>query len=75
MEFIEVSCNLVKMSNNINTNGKRCDIMSILPITTTQTLKGSVQNYFDIESRVPMFNSDITRIEFNVTKNVGNVYG
>ena len=44
-----------------------------LPITTTQTLKGSVQHYFDIESRVPIFNGVVNRIEFNVTKNVGNV--
>ena len=61
------------MSDNINTNSKRSDIMSILPITTTQTLKGSVQHYFDIESRVPIFNGVVNRIEFNVTKNVGNV--
>ena len=73
LEYIEVSCNLVKMSDNINTNGKRSDIMSTLSITTTQTLKGSVQHYFDIESRVPIFNGVVNRIEFNVTKNVGNV--
>ena len=71
-EFTEVSCNLVKMSDNINTFGKRSNVMSTLPITTTQTLKGSVQHNFDIESRVPIFR-DINRIEFNVTKNVGNV--
>ena len=73
LEYIEVPCNLVRMSDNINTNGKRSDIMSTLPITTTQTLKGSVQHYFDIESRVPIFNGVVNRIEFNVTKNVGNV--
>ena len=67
LEFVEVSCNLVKMSDNINTNGKRSDIMSTLPITTTQTLKGNVQHYFDVESRVPICNGVINRIKFNAT--------
>ena len=47
--------------------------MLTLPVTSMQTLKGSVQHYFDIESRVPIDKGIINKIDFKVTKNVGKV--
>ena len=54
LQHINVTCSLLKMIDNINTNGKRSDVVAVLSITTTQSLKGSVQHFFDIESRVPI---------------------
>ena len=73
LEYIEISCSLVNMSENINSDGKKSDLILTLPITSTQTLKGSVQHYFDIESRVPIDKRVINKIDFKVTKNVGKV--
>ena len=73
LEYIEISCSLVNMSENINSNVKKSDVVLTLQITSTQTLKGSVQHYFDIESRVPIDKGVINKIDFKVTKNVGKV--
>ena len=72
LEYIEISCSLVKMQKNINSNGKKSDVIVALP-TSTQTLKGSVQHYFDNESRAPIDKGVINKIDFKVTKNVGKV--
>ena len=46
LEYIEITCSLVNMSENVNSNGKKSDVILTLPITSTQTLNGSVQHYF-----------------------------
>ena len=56
----------------INTNGKRSDVIVVLLITTTQSLKGSVQHFFDIESRVPIDTGVVSKINFNVKDQDGN---
>ena len=61
------------MSENINSDGKKSDVIVSLPITTTQPLNGSVQHYFDIESRVKIDRGFVNKITFNVSKNVGKV--
>ena len=73
LEYIEITCSLVKMPENINTDGKKSAVILTLPITSTQSLNGSVQHYFNIESRVPIDKDVINKIDFNVTKNVGKV--
>ena len=47
------------MHENINSNGKKSDVISTLPIT-------SVQHYFDIESRVLIDKGVINKIDFKV---------
>ena len=61
------------MQENINSNGKKSDVMLTLPITSTQTLNGSVQHYFDIEPRVLIDQVVINKINFNTSVNVGKV--
>ena len=61
------------MSENINSDGKKSDVIITLPITSTQSLKGSVQHYMDIESRVQIDKGVINKINFKVSKNVGKV--
>ena len=63
---------ITQMQENINSNGKKSDVILTLPIASTQTLKGSVQ-HFDIESRVPIDKGVISKIDFKVTKNVSKV--
>ena len=66
LHYIEISCNLVKMSDNINSNGKKSDVIFTLPITSTQSY-GSVQHYNDIESKVPIDHGVVNRINFTVS--------
>ena len=42
LEYIEISCSLVNMSENIDSNGKKSNVMVTLLIISTQTLKSSV---------------------------------
>ena len=43
LQHINVTCSLVKMIDNINTNGKRSDVIAVLPITTTQSFNSDCQ--------------------------------
>ena len=60
------------MLENINTNGEISVVIAVLPITTTQSLKGSVKHFFDIESRVLVDNRFINNIDVNVKDQDGN---
>ena len=69
LEYIEIKCDMVERQNNIDTNGKRSDVILTLPITTSQSLKGSVQHYFDIESKIPINKGVYNKLNFNVVGN------
>ena len=74
LEYIEVSCSLVTMKENINSNSRKSNVIVALPITSTQSLNGGVQYYFDIESRVQIDKGVINKINFNVQQlNIGKV--
>ena len=65
-------------SKGTDPHGKQSSVISILPITTDVSLKGSVVHYMDIESRVPISKGIFNAIMFNVHTNndskfVGNV--
>ena len=68
LKYIDVKCSLVDRQNNIDTDGKRSDVILSLPITSTNILKGSVQHYFDIESKIPInkavYNTVCLKIEY-----------
>ena len=65
LQYIKITCNLTKILENINTNDEISDVIAVLPITTTHSLKGSIQHFFDIESRVLIDNRFINNIDFN----------
>ena len=69
MKYIDVKCSLVDRQNNIDTDGKRSDVILSLPITSTNTLKGSVQHYFDIESKIPINKGVYNLLNFSVLGN------
>ncbi len=54
LRYITISCNLVNSDNNIDSEGRRGTVISSLPITTTQSLKGTVSHYTNTESHVPI---------------------
>ena len=66
-QYIEIRCNLVKLSDNIDSEGKKSDLIITLPITSKQSLFGSAQHYNDIESKVPIDRGVINRIIFTVS--------
>ena len=55
----------------INTRGSRSDVISSLPIPAN-TLKGSVTQYNDIESRVAINKDVYNEITFKVSGNNGS---
>ncbi len=63
LRYITISCDLVNSDTNIDSVGRRSTVISSLPITTTQSLKGTVSHYTDIESRVPIDKGSYDRIE------------
>ena len=79
LKYIKVHCNIVDGNNNINEKGERDNTIVSLPITTTQPLFGTVQEFFDIESRVRVDNGKYHKLHFAVTDqdndpiNVGSI--
>ena len=71
LEYINISCNLVNESSNVHTEGTRSDVVTSLAVTTTQSLFGSVTEYFDIESKVPVNKGSFNQLKFYVTDQDG----
>ncbi|CAB3986979.1 Hypothetical predicted protein [Paramuricea clavata] len=71
LEYINISCNLVNESFNVHTEGTRSDVVTSLAVTTTQSLFGSVTEYFDIESKVPVNKGSFNQLKFYVTDQDG----
>lgn len=67
LEWVNISCNLVNGSFNLNTKGMKSNIITSLPITTTQSLFGSVSEYVDIESKVLVSKGSFNQLKFSVT--------
>ena len=76
LEYINISCNIIDKSKNF-VNGKRSDILIQVPITTQQTLKGSVSRIFTPPdaSGVKLSNGIYNEIKFKVKGNNGNSIG
>ena len=72
LKYIKVHCNIVDGNNNINEKGERDDTIVSLPITTTQSLFGTVQEFVDIESRVHIDNGKYNKLHFTVTDQDNN---
>ena len=65
MKLIKIHCNVIDCSNNIY-NGNKSDVLVSLPITSTNTLKGQIQEYFDI-GIIPINKNTINQIIFSVS--------
>ena len=66
LKHIKLHCNLIYKSNNI-LNGKKSDVLTTLSKTSKQSVKGSVQHFFDIDSRIMIKNNTVNQNIFSVT--------
>ena len=90
MQYVNISCNLIDKSKNfvnaVRPNGdniaKQSDIFVQIPITTQQTLKGSVSRIYPPEDFSKgrgtslsngIYNEIKFKVEGNNSKSIGNV--
>jgi hypothetical protein len=62
LEFINISCNLVNSTYNVDTNVQRSTTITSIAVTTKQPLFGSVSEYYDTESRIPIVKGSFTQL-------------
>ena len=70
LRSLDVSCNVVDKSKNINQNGNYSDVMASIPIPTDKSLKGTLSHYNDINSKVTINKGSYNFLEFNLRSNV-----
>ena len=69
LRYIKINCDAVDRTSNIDNNGKRSAAILTLPITTKDSLKGSVSHYTDIESKIPINKGVYNKLCFDAIKN------
>ena len=67
---LDLSCNVVDKSKNIDQNGNYSDVIANIPIPTDKSLKGTLSYYNDINSKVSINRGTYNFLEFNVRSNV-----
>ena len=67
---LDLSCNVVDKSKNIDQNGNYSDVIANIPIPTDKSLKGTLSHYNDINSKVSINRGTYNFLEFNVRSNV-----
>ena len=72
---LDIKCNIVDKSKNIDNSGEYSDVIASLPIPTDRTLKGSLSHYNDINSKVKLNRGTYNFLEFNAFSNVGRYAG
>ena len=69
LRYIQINCDAVDRTCNIDNDGKRSATLLTLPITTKDSLKGSVSHYTDIESKIPINKGVYNKLCFDVITN------
>ena len=72
---LDVQCNIVDKSKNIDDNGKYSNVIASLPIPTDKTLKGTLTHYNDINSKVSINRGTYNFLEFKVSSNIERYAG
>ena len=72
---LDIKCNIVDKSKNIDSSGGYSDVIASLPIPTDRTLKGSLSHYSDINSKVKLNRGTYNFLEFNAFSNVDRYAG
>ena len=75
LRSLDISCNIVDKSKNIDYNGGYSDVMASIPIPTDKTLKGSLSHYSDINSKVSINRGTYNFLEFKVSSNIERYVG
>ena len=72
---LDIKCNIIDKSKNIDSSGGYSDVIASLPIPTDRTLKGSLSHYNDINSKVKLNRGTYNFLEFNAFSNVDRYAG
>ena len=75
LRSLDIKCNIVDKSNNIDDKGEYSDVIASIPIPTDKTLKGSLSHYSDIGSRVKINRGIYSSLEFKVSSNIDRYVG
>ena len=70
LKFVNIHCNLVSKSYNVNHLGKPSDIISVT-VPTDRSLFGSVVSYIDVESRTSIVKGTCSELVFHMTDQDG----
>ena len=70
LRYVNVNCNIVNTSGNIDTDGHRSYALSTLPIPSDQILISTVTKFKGINSNVRITNGQFNRILFDVDTNI-----
>ena len=72
---LDIKCNIVDKSKNIDSNGGYSNVIASIPIPTDRTLKGSLSHYNDINSRAKLNRGTYNFLEFKASSNVNRYAG
>ena len=75
LRSLDIKCNIVDKSKNINDDGKYSDVIASLPIPTDKTLKGSLTQYSDINSKVEINKGTYNFLEIKAFSNIERYAG
>ena len=75
LRSLNVKCNIVDKSKNIDNKGEYSNVIASLPIPTDKTLKGTLTHYSDINSKVSINRGTYNFLEFEASSNVERYAG
>ena len=75
LRSLDISCNIVDTTKNIDHKGEYSNVMASVPIPTDKTLKGSLSHYSDINSKVSIDRGTYNFLEFKVSSNIERYVG
>ena len=75
LRSLDVKCNIVDKSKNIDNKGEYSNVIASLPIPTDKTLKGTLTHYSDINSKVSINRGTYNFLEFEASSNVERYAG
>ena len=67
--YISICCDAVDRTKNFDNEGKKSCMITSLPITTNETLKGSASHFENIDSRVSINKGQYNSLNFTVLAN------
>ena len=73
LRYVRVACDMIDLGKNFDRDGKRSKVFATFPITTDQSLNGTVSHYTEREFEAPITNGDHTTLEFYVDSNIGDI--
>ena len=70
LRYINIDCDVINTTENSDTKGKRSYPLATIPVTTEQSLNGSVSVFRGIDSEVVINNGCFNRLVFVISSNI-----